>query len=479
MDIRLNMSFSCVKFTFLNDDFDMITRQAYNNPPKRPQTWENLAQPAIDRHNAALASAQAEAFLDRSILFQDSIDSLELRIKEQKSFFHVYLQSDVSGVYLSAFSSVIQKMESELLALRAKYAAFLDGGEVEPPTSNTGGIESLDYVVLDHDGVKVRAPKPLETSSPHAAIIDFLTFTFKVPDFYSAFPDSFALSVDGFDIVCSISEYLQDALGFAVTSQCERGKNFYKNAYILGDSCGFLCIGGQRESVCVVLTGQGLMAARSGWESRIKDFGERVGAKITRVDVARDFFFGEYTVDQADLDDDNGLFSFGARPPKIQYFGNWKREDGSGRTLQIGSRISGKLARVYEKGFQLGGPYSEMFRNWVRVEVELHNKDRFIPWDVLLNPGQYLAGAYPAFAFISEEQTRIKTKKNVIELTVDKARGFVKAQVGKYLWLFHELDGFDGIKELFVDEMPRRLVFPDWTTSPPPISMPVYSEIPI
>lgn len=458
----------------------MITRQAYNNPAKRPQQWVNLAQPAIDRHNAALAAFHSQAFLDRSMLFQDSIDSLELRIKEQKSFFHIYLQSaELSGVYLSAFSSVIQKMESELLALRAKYALFLDGGEAEPPTSNTGGIDPLDYVLLDHGGVKVRAPKPNETVSPQAAFIDWLTFTFKVPAFYSAFPGSFAVSVDDLDLVCSISEHLQDALGFGVTSQCERGKNFYKNAYVLGDSCGFLCIGGQRESVCVVLTGQGLMAARPGWESRIKDFGEKVEGKITRVDLARDFFFGEYTVDQANLDDDNGLFSLGARSPKIQHLGNWKRPDGSGRTLQIGSRDSGKLARIYEKGFQLGGVYSEMFRDWVRAELELQNKDRFIPWDVLLNPGQYLAGAYPAFAFISEEQARIKTKKNVVEVTVDKAKGFVKAQVGKYLWLFHELYGLDGIKELFVDEMPRRLVFPDWTTSPPSFSMPVYSEIPI
>ncbi len=50
--------------------------------------------------------------------------------------------------------------------------------------------------------------------------------------------------------------------------------------------------------------------------------------------------------------------------------------------------------RIYEKGKQLGDPESP----WVRWELELHNTDREIPFDVLLQPGRYVAGAYPATA---------------------------------------------------------------------------------
>ena len=50
---------------------------------------------------------------------------------------------------------------------------------------------------------------------------------------------------------------------------------------------------------------------------------------------------------------------------------------------------NGKLMRIYEKGKQLGDATSP----WVRWELELHNKSRVIPFDVLTAPGQYVAGA--------------------------------------------------------------------------------------
>jgi DNA relaxase NicK len=50
----------------------------------------------------------------------------------------------------------------------------------------------------------------------------------------------------------------------------------------------------------------------------------------------------------------------------------------------VGKRKNGKLLRVYEKGKQLGDESSP----WVRWELELHNRDRVIPWEVLLEPVQ-------------------------------------------------------------------------------------------
>lgn len=121
-------------------------------------------------------------------------------------------------------------------------------------------------------------------------------------------------------------------------------------------------------------------------------------AKITRVDLARDFLSGEYTVDMANTAYDDGEFCSGGRWPSGEHHGNWKRPDGAGRTLYLGKRKSGKFTRIYEKGRQLGDKESP----WTRLEVEFKSIDRIVPFDVLLYPGQYLAAAYPALDFLSE-----------------------------------------------------------------------------
>ena len=57
---------------------------------------------------------------------------------------------------------------------------------------------------------------------------------------------------------------------------------------------GKLHYGGQRETLLVELNAQGCIAAKEGWEKRLYDFlADAVRPKITRVDVAHDFFQGE------------------------------------------------------------------------------------------------------------------------------------------------------------------------------------------
>lgn len=59
---------------------------------------------------------------------------------------------------------------------------------------------------------------------------------------------------------------------------------------------------------------------------------------------------------------------------------------------------AGNSAASTKKGRQLGDKASE----WVRVEAEMKSVNRIIPFDALLRPGEYLAAAYPAFAWINE-----------------------------------------------------------------------------
>ena len=94
------------------------------------------------------------------------------------------------------------------------------------------------------------------------------------------------------------------------------------------------------------------------------------------------------------------------------------RRDPSGRrepSLRGGWSLwlGGRLLRIYEKGKQLGDPLSP----WVRWELELHNKDRTIPLDVLIRPGHYLAGGYPCLSWICESQDRIKTTRKQLMIS--------------------------------------------------------------
>lgn len=112
---------------------------------------------------------------------------------------------------------------------------------------------------------------------------------------------------------------------------------------------------------------------------------------------------------------------------------------GRGSTFYVGSRLSGKVCRVYEKGKQLGDRASR----WVRAELELHAKDRVIPWDMVVNPVSYLAGSYKFFARLSLFPAGVSTFKAAREVTVETVRRWVKAAAGRSLNLLLDIEGGD------------------------------------
>lgn len=303
-----------------------------------------------------------------------------------------------------------------------------------------------------------------------SAFIDWVNFTTDEVDFFFG-----TNPVTDPDVMDLISYRCKEIYGFGITEQYEGGRNFYKRAYKLGDSYGMVCIGGQRSTVLVMLSGEGCAAAREGWESRLHDFLTKCGsrAKLTRVDLSHDFYHGElhgpvkpgqllgYSVDQADSEYDQGLFCSGGRMPEIEHRGNWKRPNGKGRTLYIGSRQSGKYCRIYEKGKQLGDKSS----SWCRVEVEVKSINRIIPFDVLLRPGEYLAASYPAFAMLSERQERILTTQKSTEIKYDAMVRYVERQCGAAINVMCEIEidietVIEKIRKL--DCIPARLKIPGY-----------------
>ncbi|MRT01151.1 phage replication protein [Ralstonia pickettii] len=294
------------------------------------------------------------------------------------------------------------------------------------------------------------------------AMIDTLRFTIG--------EETFKAEVGGVDDVAYImvlSEKLTEILGYGVTRDLKRSRDFYLNAWELGDNYGHVAMGGQnqRATIMVGITGAGCLAARAGWERRLFDWLKTKArrATITRVDLAHDAFEGEVTVDQADKWFDDGLFTASVNAPHHEYKGNWKKPNGKGRSLYIGLRRNGKLCRIYEKGKEQGDALSE----WVRVEVEYRNVKRVIPFDVLLDPSAFFVASYPCLRFIDpgRQPERMEIKRKTAQINVEASFDNILNSYGKYVPVLVGLVGPEEFLKRVTSKSgiwPQRLKVPDY-----------------
>lgn len=334
---------------------------------------------------------------------------------------------------------------------------LVGGPRLEAPPQITWGERVSARLVLD-DGKILEVPGRRGWGGD-AAFVDWLNITVREESFEW---NEFEPVVSDDQLMLECSAKLEQILGFGITSPRDRGANFYKRSYMLGDNFGLVCHGGQRRTVLISLNGTGLTAAKEGWEGRLYAWlnSQAVQPRITRVDLAHDVFDGgQYDVERALSDFQAGLFSCGGRNPDVEQRGNWQHINGKGRTVYVGHRTNGKFARVYEKGKQLGSSVSP----WVRVEVEFKSVDRDIPFDVLLRPGEYLSASYPAFAWVNVKSERIATIKNAAKVAYDAGIAYVHRQCGAWLNVIAEIEG--GAAQAFaklvrVGEIPKRLVIP-------------------
>ncbi len=173
------------------------------------------------------------------------------------------------------------------------------------------------------------------------------------------------------------------------------------------------------------------------WEALVALFRDRLQGRITRWDGAVDDFEGKHPVNESVALYLAGGFGVGGRTPSCSQQGNWLCPDGSGRTFYVGKRKNGKLYRAYEKGMQLGS----RFHPWVRHEVELHNRDRVVPWEVVLQPGRYVAGAYSALAWVSEDADRIATLRRSDAISYERLTHYARVSNGPLLTVMLEREG--------------------------------------
>lgn len=291
-----------------------------------------------------------------------------------------------------------------------------------------------------------------ETSRRQGAKVDWCTATWK-PE-----PDE--------HVMATILGLLRD-LGLPAQAEAGPGHFGYANGariYVMLDDGSHhqvaLCDwGGDRMKGRARLDLSGSACARiSNWQTLQDWLGQQWETTLTRVDLAVDCLDGEFTVDHAREWLAEGQFTVGeGRPPRHSTPGDWLSPTPFyGRTLEIGRRENGKMLRAYEKGLQLAPGSGD---KWTRFEVELRNKDRDIPLDVLTRCDEYFVGAYVCLQqLLPVAGERIATHQKEGELSLGQLVQYCREAYGKLFTVVRaHVDIDDFINLISRPGVPKRL----------------------
>lgn len=255
-----------------------------------------------------------------------------------------------------------------------------------------------------------------------------------------------------------LARRLAELVGFEFGEMRERGRDYYTHTATIwnenGREVGSVSGGGehQRGTFCFTLKGEACTYARQGWERSVFDFFSALDAKVTRVDLCRDFYDGENGgVDAAREGYRAGLFDYRNRRPSCEVAGDW--EHSQGRTWYVGKRDSGKLFRAYEKGHQFG----DMASHWWRAEVELRGHQRIIPLETLVRPASFFAGAYPFCADLLEgvSPVTVPTMHMQAEASVERCLRWIEKTVAPAIVHISLQVGFDWLTQIAVEHAYR------------------------
>lgn len=256
-------------------------------------------------------------------------------------------------------------------------------------------------------------------------------------------PD-FSASVQAYDLAQCVAESLGDS--FTVNAEIRKGHDFYKHRWsIERNGCevawvGFLSSGdsprqqAQASTLHCNIYGAACTFAAHGWNHRLADLIELHDGKLTRADLALDFFDGmPGGIDSVRLDYMNGLCDSGGKRLKCSMVGDWC--NGAERSFYIGSKEAGKQTNIYEKGDQLYG--REANSEWLRVELRYGNKLRFLSLDILRRPADFFAGASDWHALMLSKADAIATPE-AVKTTGKLALQTVEAEVSRNIrWAFN------------------------------------------
>lgn len=177
----------------------------------------------------------------------------------------------------------------------------------------------------------------------------------------------------------------------------------------------------QRGWVRFDMPGTGCAWVQS-WEA-LERFGlQNIETEISRIDIAFTTSDPSVVCDAKVVEAfEAGKFCAGGRPPAMKSLVS--SDACAGRTRYIGKRENHKFLRCYEKGWEMFKDlpsHAEFLRkpgvqvavdnmglvnvqDLYRVELELKNVDKFIPWSVIGRRDDVFAGAYPFCAELLPE----------------------------------------------------------------------------
>ena len=97
----------------------------------------------------------------------------------------------------------------------------------------------------------------------------------------------------------------------------------------------------------------------------------------------------------------------------------------------------------------------------------MHNRDREIPWDVILEPGKYLTAAYPCMGWVNEIQERIKTSQKTAQIAYAHLTHYASQAYGPLINIMLEVEGSPEkvIELLKRPGIPARLKLGDQSTA--------------
>lgn len=243
-------------------------------------------------------------------------------------------KSPVNYDELTAFLPVIESLENE-------QNEHLDGlltlSKFDNHPNYTNYPLKRAVTVLCGDDLKIVLP--LRPAEGQICIIDWLHVTFKAMSLQTSLTAEISnLVLWQKAIVKNLSKDLQQILGFGISHQLDRGTHFYDMTFALEHKAGIVCIGGQADTILIQLSGEGCTFSKHGWQADFHAYLnlQTLDPKITRIDLAHDDVFGDYTslawfARQLDI----GGFNNGGRMPTVEMLGNWKYPNGKGRTLTI------------------------------------------------------------------------------------------------------------------------------------------------
>lgn len=306
-------------------------------------------------------------------------------------------------------------------------------------------MNHVEQLILEGRRVKIKTAERAARADA-GVVVDYLRCTVK--------RDSLSrldfIPEDASDAVTTglLARRLAELAGFEFGEMRERGRDYYAHTATIwnehGKEVGSVSGGGaqQRGTFCFTLKGEACTYGREGWERAAFELFSVLEAKVTRVDLCRDFYDGEKGgVDAARDGYRSGLFDYRNRRPSCEVAGDW--EHNQGRTWYVGKRESGKLFRAYEKGHQFG----DMGSAWWRAEVELRGHQRIIPLEVLLRPAAFFAGAYPFCAELLDgvPPVTVPTGHMTAEASVERCLRWIERTVAPALVHISLQAGFDWI----------------------------------